>query len=392
MTPAQHSSREGFAHGLAADASSGRKAMVLAPLGAGKTHTLLRVAATLHDTSIPFVFVDLFTAASTPEKLLATLVGAVHPFMHEDAEAIEALARDGASDRHRSSAALLRLLELLATRPASRPFVWLVDEVTEIRSLAYFPDLNEVERPFARALLGGRGAVLTSSYLGLARDLFPDLEALELPAWAAGDLAQLPSPRSAPQTLDTALALTRGSAATLLPLLSDLRDSRDLVRSLIHLLMPGGALELVCRRHYEVLLLRSRGYAVAKRAAEVVASGHGGRLTDLFPRIGRTAGASRQYLRWLVEVGLLTQVKKRYGFADPVLGLWAGLYLDRGGHPTEGEIRNAVTTRLAEVEPGGGPGAPNPGAVRDRSVRRADDRAGSGEPPAKRVDRFEEFD
>ena len=73
-------------------------------------------------------------------------------------ESIQALVAESARDRRRSSSALLRLLELLSARAPSRPFVWLVDEVTEIRSLAYFPELGRIEEPFARAVLRVRAA------------------------------------------------------------------------------------------------------------------------------------------------------------------------------------------------------------------------------------------
>jgi len=370
-------SRASFAGALAGEAASGKKLQLLSPLGSGKTHTLLAARDSLRANGVPFVFVDLFTAASTPERLLAVLAEAAAPFMGADAEAIRALTREGAEDRHRSSSALLRLLELLSTRAPSRPFVWLVDEVTEIRSLAYFPGLNRIETPFARVVLASRGAILTSSYLGLASDLFPDIEPLPLPGLNPQDLREVPSLRSDGGAIAAAITVTEGSAATLLPLVADMRDSRDLARSLARLLLPGGDLELVCRRHYEVLLMRSRGYAVCKRAAEVVAASPDLRLTDLFPDIGRTAGASRQYLRWLVEVGLLTQTRKRYNFADPILGLWASLYLGRADHPGEEEIRAAVLARLTPEAP-----APEPVAGTDESVA----------PAKKRVDRFEEID
>lgn len=377
MTLESAASRASFAETLAGEAASGRKALLLSPLGAGKTHTLLAARDCLRARGVPFVFVDLFTAASTPERLLLAIAEAASPFMEAEAESIRALAGEGAHDRHRSSSALLRLLELLSTRAPSRPFVWLVDEVTEIRSLAYFPELNEIETPFARVLEAARGAILTSSYLGLANDLFPDFDPVPLPGLDAHDLQDVPSLRSDHRAVAAAITVTGGSAATLLPLVADMRDSRDAARSLARLLAPGGELELVCRRHYEVLLMRSRGYAVCKRAAEVVAVSPGLRLTDLFPHIGRTAGASRQYLRWLVEVGLLTQTGKRYDFADPIVGLWASLYLGRAGHPLEEEIRAAVHKRLIpEVT------TPEP----------ADETTDPVEPAKRRVDRFEEID
>lgn len=377
MTLESEATRASFASALAEEASSGRKTLLLAPLGAGKTHSLLTVRDALRLASIPHVFLDLFTAASTPERLLETLAKAVASFMGRDAAAILGLAAEGTLDRHQSSSALLRLLDLLATRPAAEPFVWLVDEVTEIRSLAYFPGLGQVETPFARAISASRGAILTSSYLGLATDLFPEFGTRALPALSPEDLEGVPSLRSDKDAMTAAIRITGGSAATLLPLASDMRESRNLERSLVRLLRPGTALELVCRRHYEVLLLRSRGYAVAKRTAEVVAGARDQRLTDLFPHIGRTAGASRQYLRWLVEVGLLVQVKKRYDFADPLLGLWAALYLGRAESPTDEEIRDEVGVRLRPD-----PTEPVPTAESPEPI----------ESPKKRVDRFEEID
>lgn len=361
-----------FARTLSDEVSSGRVTLLLAPLGAGKTHALAAVRGFLHASDVPLVFLDLFTAASTPERLLVALAEATSPFMGGDAAAVDALAAEGSSNRQASPQALLKLLDLLATRKASTPFVWLVDEVTEIRSLAYFPELGKIEEPFAKALAASRGAVLTSSYLGLASDLFPAFETTVLPGLSASDLVDVPSLRSDSGAVAVALAITGGGAATALPLVADLRDTRDVKRSLLRLLRPGGAVELICRRHYEVLLLRSRGYAVSKRAAEVTASHPGQRLTDLFPEIGRTAGASRQYLRWLVEVGLLTQTKKRYNFADPALGVWAELYLGRGDHPSDQVIEAAIDERLGA--------------------------SGSAEAPPlvvetmKRADRFEEID
>ena len=377
MTLDRAASRASFAAALAGEAAAGKKALLLSPLGSGKTHALLAARDSLRASRVPFVFIDLFTAASTPERLLASMAGAVAPFMDTDAEAIRALVREGAADRHRSSPALLRLLELLSTHAPPPPFVWLVDELTEIRSLAYFPELGQIEAPFARALLASRGAILTSSYLGLANDLFPDFEQVPLRGLNAQDLGDVPSLRSDGSAIAAAIVVTDGSAATLLPLVADMRDSRDVARSLTRLLLPGGDLELVSRRHYEVLLMRSRGYAVCKRAAEVVAGSRDRRLTDLFPHIGRTAGASRQYLRWLVEVGLLTQTKKRYNFADPILGLWASLYLGRADHPREEEIRAAVLARLT-------PESKNPEPVVETPE--------PGEPAKKRIDRFEEID
>jgi hypothetical protein len=350
--------------------------MLLAVLGAGKTHTLLEVRDRLAASSTPCVYIDLFAAASTPERLLAILGESVQPFMGAERQAVARLVAEGTADRHQSSSALLRVLKVMETHPPPPPFVWLVDEATEIRSLAYFPELGRIEEPFARALRSAPAAVLTSSYTGLATALFPDFDAETLPGMTPEDLNSV-ALRSEGSAVALAINLTGGAAATLLPLLADMRDTRDVERSLVRLMRPGSALEIACRRHYEVLLLRSRGYAVSKRAAEVVARAPGQRLTDLYPLIGRTPGASRQYLRWLVEVGLLNQVRKRYDFADPMVGLWASLYLGRGDLPSNDEIERAVRESAAAAR------SPEPSQSSETEVEPT---------PRRRVERLEEID
>ena len=339
-----------FVESLAASAQGGAHCLTSAPLGWGKTEALLKIRSALAARGVATIFMDLFTAASTPERLLATLAQSVRPHLRAESGEVDRLVDEGVNDRQRAPAALLRLMERVTLGDLTTAFAWLIDEATEIRSLAYFPGLSEIEKPFAAMLRASPGSILTSSYMGLAAALFPDFDPVAFPGLRADDLE--PGGRRGHVTpgLSAALALTRGSASTLLPLLADMEGTGDAARSLARLLYPGAPLEITCRRHYDILLMRSRGYAVCKRAAEVVASAPGKRLTDLVPLIARTPGASRQYLRWLVEVGLLTQTNKRYDFADPILGLWASLYLGRAGHPSPEQIASAVRARIANAE------------------------------------------
>ena len=376
-------SRAAFLESLAERASAGARALLTAPLGAGKTHALATLRSRFESHGTPAVFVDLFTSASTPEHLLATLAASLRPLLADRTRDLSAIESEGALDRHHSSGALLRFFDLLAGTRAPTRFVWLIDEITEIRSLAYFPDLAEVEKSLSRALEGAHAVIATSSYPALARELFPDLEACDLPGLTVPEIETPNTFRAEREALADALTLTRGLAATLLPLVARVHESRDATASLAEMLAPGKPLELVCRRHYEILLLRSRGYAVSKRAAEVVAGFEGQRLTDLFPLIGRTAGASRQYLRWLVEVGLLDQIHKRYHFADPVLGIWAALYLGREDHPSNAQIVEAIRSHLARAV------APHDGATDDEMEAETEEPQSV---PKKRVDRFEEID
>src|SRR5262249_59225950 len=63
-----------------------------------------------------------------------------------------------------------------------RPVALLLDDATEIRSLAYFKGLRDVHEPFLAALLERRGGtVLATSFPTQARRLWPSLEAIPLP-------------------------------------------------------------------------------------------------------------------------------------------------------------------------------------------------------------------
>ena len=76
---------------------------------------------------------------------------------------------------------------------------------------------------------------------------------------------------------------------------------------------PGARLETACHRSYESLLLRSRGYGMAKATLLSVASAEGSNLTALVKRVGRTPGAVRDYLGWLLDVGARAAAEDRWG-------------------------------------------------------------------------------
>lgn len=324
--------RHGAIAEIAQAVGGGAHVILTAPLGAGKSHALREAQKRLVTTATPPIVLDLFLCASTPEALTEALLAAIASV---DRRAAEALTTVEAGLR--PSARLLALLSTLHTEPLREP--WLVDEVTEIRSLAYFENLADIEKPFGQMLTAARGALLTSSYPRLARTLFGQvLEEGE--TWKWNTLPTLGEEEIPGLTEDVA-SLTGGLAAPTLELAALMRDHDSLVQALLAGLSPGAALEAQCRQNYETLLLRSRGYAVSKVAAQAVAAHPGARLTDLFPFMGRTPGACRQYLQWLVEVGLLVQEKKRYSFASPLMALWGAIYLSSPQkRPTE--IRETV--------------------------------------------------
>jgi hypothetical protein len=240
--------------------------------------------------------------------------------------------------------------------------VLLLDEVTEVRSLAYFPGLRQADELLGAALRRRRrGTLLATS--------FPTLAAR---SWDFGQLAAGPC---APAAIQEALppSLRHEGAAVAALSCGWPRYARILVESLqlqrqaaapvfAREMSHGGRLEQACRHTYEALLLRSRGYGMSKAVLDAVAHEPGLNLTALVARLGRTPGATRDYLLWLVGVDALRVQKKRYYYVDGLLRHWVRFFT-RGAQPGEGALLEVagelMSAGAAPVEPAEAPsGAP----------------------------------
>ena len=122
----------------------------------------------------------------------------------------------------------------------------------------------------------------------------------------------------------------------------------------------------MARHTYETLLLRSRGYGISKAALDAVAAEEGLNLKALVARLGRTPGATRDYLQWLVGVDAMRMDGKRYVYVDGMVRRWVRLHAS--GHPAApAEVRRAAVELLSA--PATQPTAPASGERR-RTCRR----------------------
>jgi hypothetical protein len=140
---------------------------------------------------------------------------------------------------------------------AGRPVVLLLDEATEIRSLAYFGGLRQVDKPFAAALAArGRGTVLATSYPTLARKLWPGLDSIEAGPLTPEDLGPAAlAARVSPEALARASFGWPRYARVLID-----AAGAGLAGVWAVEMAEGGRIESACRHTHESLLLRSRGY------------------------------------------------------------------------------------------------------------------------------------
>jgi DNA polymerase III delta prime subunit len=333
------------------------------PPGAGKTTLLRELAGGLARDDWAPVYLDLMGAASSPDRFVKAALRALPAEWFgrrlQQATEIRRLADAG---RLQGAAAVQALFAFWSTldEAGGRPVALLLDEATEIRSLAYFAGLREVDGPFRAALdARKRGTVLATSFPTLARRLWPDLESVEAGPLRVEDLAGLVA-RAVDR--DALVRASFGWPRYLRILLERAADGTPVETAWVEEMGAGGRLEAACRHTYESLLLRSRGYGMSKAVLAAVADEEGLNLTALVARIGRTPGAVRDYLQWLVGVDALRMTRKRYHYVDGLLCLWVRLHA-RGVPASADEIRKAARGLAAEVPPGEAAAPPPPVAA-----------------------------
>jgi hypothetical protein len=336
-------------------ARGGKPVVLTGPPGAGKTWALRALGAELAREGWAPIYLDLMGAASSPERFAIAALAALPAdrFGKHLARATEIRRLAGAGkDRGVDAVQALFGLWSALDDAAGRPVALLLDEVTEIRSLAYFAGLRQVDKPFAAAMgARRRGTVLATSYPTLARRLWPSLETLEAGPLTADDLA---GPARAARLDPESLARASFGWPRYARILLDAASAGGgLAAAWAAEMAEGGRIETACRHTYESLLLRSRGYGMSKAVLSAVAHEEGLNLTALVSRLGRTPGAVRDYLVWLTGVDALRMVKKRYSYVDGMVRWWVRLH-GRGTPAAETEVRAAAQ------EMGGGRDAPAP--------------------------------
>jgi hypothetical protein len=355
---------------------AGPPVLLTGPPGAGKTTVLLRLAGDLAREGWLPIYLDLMAAASSPDRLVSAALQALpaEAFGRHLPRATE-LRRLAAGGKEHGKEAVLALFSLWTTLAdaGGRRVALLLDEATEIRSLAYFKGLREVHEPFLAALAERpRATVLATSFPTLARRLWPGLETLAAGALGAAQIRPLLAAAGRAALADDVARLTFGWPRYVRILAERLAEGGGSAREAWVLEMSRGRrLEQACRHTYEALLLRSRGYGMSKAVLAAVAREEGLNLTALVGRLGRTPGATRDYLQWLVDVDALRMVKKRYGYVDGLLRAWVRLHLTgtpAGVEDVERAARDllareqAAAEQVAADQTAAGPAAPPTGS------------------------------
>ena len=320
-----HFSRDAFCRSLLEELETEHLLLVAGPRGSGKT-TLLEGLA--ERWAGPAAVIQLEAVGCSPEVLARELPrlsrGVVPAVRSKAASPFEGLL--GALVRRKNDALLL------------------LDDVTELRSLAAYPD---VEDPLNRLLeaLGRSGrALLTSRFPYWSKRDLDGVVIQEIPPLTVEELEN-----AGVSVAASVQSVTAGLAVHAARLAETLDDYRNLADALRHEMSPGGRIEAECRAGYKELLHRARGYGACKMVLRVLAQEQGLKLTEVARHLNRTAGSTRDYLRWLEEVELVRALEKRFYFVDPLLRLWFRIY-ESGVIPDEALVGGEVTDYLSAQE------------------------------------------
>ena len=304
--------------------------LLVAPRGGGKSHLLKRLFDVAQARGTPSALVQLEPVSGSPESLdseLSRLAGSI-------------LGRVGASGTAAFDSLLRRLDQ---RRPKATLFL---DDVTEIRTLSYYPGVEEPLDKFLAAVESGGRAVLTSRFSYWMARRFPELPTRAMPRVSSAELAEAGASEA-----ELVASASAGIAVHAIRLAESLEDGAGSIeRALARELSPGGRIEAECRATLSELLHRARGYGACKTVLHVLSDEEGLKLTEVARRVDRTPGSTRDYLRWLEEVDLIAIREKRYYFVDPLLRVWTRIY-SRGTPAVDDDIRREIEAYLEGLAP-----------------------------------------
>ncbi len=338
---------------------AGRIPVVLGLCGSGRTSLLQRLQAEFGPLDSQYINVE--RTATTPERFLHALT-AGSPFV--EARHVPATL----SPREAFDATLAFFAG--ARRTDQGPVTFLLDEVLEFRTFESFPGLRRALPELLAVIASSPNRfVLTSRYVTRTERALasasPQFVVVPIGAIPDDELTRQVANRLGMGCGENGDGPDASSASALAGLVSRLSDGRaayaaaiveamaahsphvpDPVAALAAVLDTNAPLWSLCEFTYELRLHRARGYGALKAILEILSIQEPLTLTEISHRLGRTPGSTKDYLSWLEDVDLVSVLKKRYRFRDPLLRMWVRLHC-RPVPPSVEEIGREVQAHAA---------------------------------------------
>jgi len=118
---------------------------------------------------------------------------------------------------------------------------------------------------------------------------------------------------------------------------------------ILEALSRDGQIYNYCRYLYDISLQKARGYGILKGILQVLAEEEELTLSEIARRIAKNPPATRGYLRWLMEVSLLSEENKVYFYHDAVLRYWVA-HATKGIEIDHSPRRETLSDLIRELE------------------------------------------
>jgi len=362
----------------------------------GKTLLLLeQLSRLLHDTEIIPVYINFEDICSSPELFAQRYIGNVAFWSLTNGEGTldqyltlpRLLSSEAMSVKAVATTAGTIANELGRTKPDSafilkqafdfpqklaseleKKLILFLDEFTEIDVFSHYPGISEPLKNFRASMQTQSdivyvvaGSAITAMEK-IIRDhespLFLQFETLELAPFTREATQKLATKINAKLDPLAARHLHRLSFGHPFYITAIARRTLRVTGKaseqvehafILETLSRDGQIYNYCRYLYDISLQKARGYGILKGMLQVLAEEDERTLSEIARRISKSPSATKGYLRWLMEVNLLSEEDKVYFYRDPVLRYWVA-HATKGIEIDPSPMRETLSDLVRELE------------------------------------------
>lgn len=233
----------------------------------------------------------------------------------------------------------------------------LIDEFHDLAVFKSFPGYKSVFQNFINRYMekGRNSFIVTTAFIRRLREEFSqagmeEFREIEVPPMTETEIAHAICTRGMVEFAEIAreiYIITNGNQGYVKAFIDHaLKDGSSVdINTIVSSFKPDAPLELKCRFNYEYLVAKSRGEGIIRHMLAEISSMETPNLTEIAHRMSRSLGVTKDYLKWMLAVGMIDVENKRYSMPDLLLKLWIRLYRS-GRRPTNNDVTAAMNEML----------------------------------------------